>query len=108
MFDRFLTRFYPIDEDILGSNAIKEVGIRGTFFTHEHTMRYFRSEYYMSDLFERRARDIWEKDGAKDINDRARDMALKILREHQAPLLEERVIKELRAKLAVIEQKGAK
>ena len=105
MFLRFLTDFYPITEDILAFDAIRDVGIRGSFLTHEHTMRYLRSEYRPSDLSERRARDIWKKDGAKDLNDRAREKALRILRNHEPPHLEEGVVRELRAKLATVEQK---
>lgn len=106
MFFKHLTDFYPIDAQVLGLDAIREVGIQGNFLTHEHTMRYFKSENYVSELFERRVRNVWEKEGVKGINQRAKEKAVKILKQHQPPHLETRVIEELRMKLATVEKKN--
>ena len=105
MIFKNLSGLYPIDESRLGFDAIKRVGIGGNFLTDEHTLKYFRSEYYVPQLFERRSRAVWQEEGAKDINERAKEKALKILKEHRPNRPENAMIKELRSILAEAEAK---
>jgi len=86
-----------IDEDRLASEVIKQVGPGGCFLREENTLKYFRSEYFFSQLCDRNTRNVWEKKGSKDIVERAREKVKKILREYVPIPLEKCVVKELKS-----------
>lgn len=68
-----------VSEETIALEVIKDAGRLGSFLTHDHTFRHFRSEIWQPDLFERRAWAAWERDGSKSIDVVAREKALEIL-----------------------------
>jgi len=87
---------FKVDEEYLGANAIARVGPGGNFLADEHTMKFLRSgERYVPNLLYRQARETWEAEGLKNFQERAKERALTILKEHQPAPLNEDVSKAL-------------
>jgi len=75
--------------------ALARVGPGGNFLSDDHTLKYFKTEYYRPRIFNRGTREIWQSKGGKDLNENARQRAKTILKEHRpAPLVED-IVKEL-------------
>lgn len=72
-----------IDDDRIGLEYIDEVGPGGNFLSSEHTMEYFKDEFYFPDLIERRVYEQWENDGALTMEQRADRKVLEILESHE-------------------------
>lgn len=93
----------PADDDRLCVDAIKRAGIGGNFMTDETTLSYLRTDYYPPKIFNRLAREDWEKAGSKDINAVARERITKLMKEHQPVRLDEGVKKELRSLIVSVQ-----
>jgi len=72
-----------VNPDTLAEEVIREVGPGGNFLAHPHTLRHCRREFFIPFVADRRTRQVWEKEGARDAAARAREKARKILAEHQ-------------------------
>ncbi len=84
-----------VDENSLALDIMKEVGHGGSFLSSKHTRENFRKEIWIPHLMERRGWPQWERDGKKDIEQRARERAKEILNSHQP----ERIAPEIEAKI---------
>jgi len=84
-----------VNRDTLALDVIRQVGAGGEFLTHPHTMEHFREEQWDSQLGNRIRREAWEKQGAKDIQARARDRLKQILETHRPKPLESDVQREI-------------
>lgn len=91
---RRLNQKVDLDEESLAAELIAEVGPGGHFLDKEHTLRYFKRAYRPK-IFSRMQLEEWKSEGAKNLNERARERLNIILSEHQAPLLPENVIMEI-------------
>jgi len=78
-----IARGFAIDDNTLALDTIAEVGRGGSFLGSKHTLKNFREELWVPRLMERRPWAQWEKDGRKDIEQRAREKAREILAGHQ-------------------------
>ena len=75
---------FGVDEDTLALDVVDRVGPGNHYLKDEHTLRYMRTEYYFpSDVINRQSRHDWEADGAKDARSRAKEIARRILAEHE-------------------------
>lgn len=90
-----IARGFSIDQNTLGLDVIKEVGHGGSFLSSKHTLQNFKQELWAPQLTERRAWAQWEKDGKKDIEQRAREKAREILASHQPERLPPEVEAEI-------------
>jgi len=89
---------FDVTDDTIGMDVIREVGIGGEFLTHKHTLKFTKmKEFYKCPIFNLKSRDGWEKEGAKDMSLKARDKAIRIIKEHRLEPLDENVQKELRS-----------
>jgi trimethylamine--corrinoid protein Co-methyltransferase len=82
-------RGITVDDESLGIDVIRRVGagIEKTYITDMHTLKYFKSEYFKKGDFISSPREIWEADGKKDLNERAKERVINILEKHKpAPL----------------------
>lgn len=70
------------DED-LAVDVIKQVGAAGEFVSHEHTFHHFRRVQSTTRLIDRRMREAWLADGAKDFTQRAYEQAIDILENYK-------------------------
>jgi len=90
-----ILRGFEINDDTLGLEALARVGPGGNFLSDDHTLKYFKTEYYKPRIFNRGTREIWQSKGGKDLNENARERAKTILREHKPTPLADDVLKEL-------------
>ena len=83
-----------VDADALALEVIEAVGPAGNYLSQKHTLRHMCDEISTTELIDRRMRESWEKDGAKDMPQRAREKAKKILAEHRAEPLSPAVLQK--------------
>jgi trimethylamine--corrinoid protein Co-methyltransferase len=68
-----------VDDETLAFDVIKEAGPGGHFVSSRHTRTHMRKEHYEPTLSNREFRETWEKQGSKDIFQRARERVEEIL-----------------------------
>jgi trimethylamine--corrinoid protein Co-methyltransferase len=81
--------------EALAFEVIKEIGPRGNFLGHMHTLRNITKEHFIPKIFNRQVREDWEKGGSKSVAEVAREKAKQILQTHQVPPLAPEVDREL-------------
>jgi trimethylamine--corrinoid protein Co-methyltransferase len=64
-------RGVEVDDETLAYDVIEEVGPKGEFITHEHTLEHFRKEFYIPFLSDRQNATRWEEEGGVPIERRA-------------------------------------
>jgi trimethylamine--corrinoid protein Co-methyltransferase len=85
-----------VNEETLALDVIKAVGPAGNYLGQMHTLKHMRNESSTTKLIDRRMRQSWENDGSKDIVERAREAAIKILENHKPIPLQEDVAAKIR------------
>ena len=78
-----------IDEGSLGFDAHQEVGHGGHFLGSMHTMERFRTCFYRPFLSSSENYERWLRNGARDANTRAGEIATKRLAEYVAPPIDD-------------------
>jgi trimethylamine--corrinoid protein Co-methyltransferase len=76
-----------VNDDTLAYDVIKEVGPQGEFITHDHTLKYFRDEFYMPFLSDRKNAPQWEEEGEVSVEQRANEKWKKMLDCYEEPKL---------------------
>ncbi len=97
---RYLERYYSgakVSDETIALSAIHRVGIAGDYLADEHTLTYFKNEFFEPKLLYRKRREIWEEEGNKTLADRAEEQVDEILNKNFIPCLNEEQSKELRA-----------
>jgi trimethylamine--corrinoid protein Co-methyltransferase len=92
------------NDDTLAVKVIEAVGPAGEYLGQRHTLKYMRQETSTSTLIERRMYESWERDGRKDMAQRAHEEAVKLLASHQPAPLEPGVAKAIHA---IVEEAAA-
>lgn len=87
----------PVNKDTMALDVIQKVGPAGNYLKERHTLKYMRQELSTSKLINRRMRDHWVGEGAKDMAERAREMAIDILENYKPIPLPEEAAKKIRA-----------
>jgi trimethylamine--corrinoid protein Co-methyltransferase len=95
MLNRYVKGFY-VTEETLALDVIKEVGIGGHFLSHQHTLKYFKSEMWLPDLTDRRGWREWKTSGAKDILEKAKEKVTQILNSHYPKPLDKDTQREIK------------
>lgn len=85
-----------VDEDALALDVIEAVGPAGNYLSQRHTLKHMRHEISTTKLIDRQMREKWEKDGGKDMPQRARVLAKEILKDHSPAPLSADVQKKIR------------
>jgi len=83
-------------DEFMALDLINHVGPTGNFLRERHTLQYLRSEHFLPELANRKARNDWEDEGSPTLVDRAKDKAREILEKHHPTPLPEDVDQELR------------
>ena len=94
---RRILRGFPVTDETLALDVIKDVGIGGNFLQHEQTAAIFRNEFYLSDLLERMPWPSWNKQEIKGLEEKASEKARRIIKEHRPEPLDQQIIKEIDA-----------
>ena len=90
-------RGISVNDETLSGDLIKSVGPGGQFLTAKHTFSNFKKEIFFPGLVDSGPYQAWEGAENKDIKDRAREMVKTILRKHEGPSRDEKLLKELEA-----------
>jgi len=86
-----------VDVDTLALEVIHAVGAAGEYISHEHTYNNFRELASNNELIFRGTRDTWEKEGSKDLTERAYEEALQIYNNFKTKPLPDSVKSEMRS-----------
>ena len=90
-----------VNDETLALDAIDRVGPGGHYLMDEHTLRHMRTEHYFpSAVFDRQGREMWEDAGATDAWTRAKEIARRILAEHEPEPLDPEVDERIRKRFA--------
>ncbi len=83
---------FEVDEDHIGLEMIKRVGIGGNFLAEDHTLKYMRKTLFFPELSDRRMVGDWQQD-RKGMLEHAKDKVRDILKrgDHQDFLSQEQV-----------------
>lgn len=88
-------RGFRIDESTLATELIKSMEPGEGYLQKEHTLHHFREEHIRPKCFNRFAREVWDRNGGKDLNQMAQERAIRILKEYQTTPLNPHVQQEL-------------
>ncbi|UCB44935.1 MAG: trimethylamine methyltransferase family protein [Spirochaetota bacterium] len=93
-----ISRGIEVNDDTLALDIIDKVGPRGSFLAQAHTVLHLREgDLFNPHIFDWNKRDKWITRGAKGLEQRAREKAMDILKNHKVDPLPDNVLKELRA-----------
>lgn len=84
-----------VNRNTIAIDVIREVGPGGNYLTHEHTLKYFRKVRWFPKITNREKWEGWEAKGAKNMRQRAREEAQRILAEHHPQYLMKKQIEEI-------------
>ena len=91
-----ILRGVPVDEEHLAVEAINRVGSGGHYLTDDHTMKHFRTAFWMPELLDRSNWDTWEANGAKTLNDRVHEKTIELIEHYQPAPIPDKIEEELR------------
>lgn len=103
MMARFVNGIALTDEDFAW-DAFEEAGPGQHFLGTQHTMRHYETAFYQHTVFNMDDYEKWEEEGSHDTYQRANALWKRMLKEYQAPALDEAVAEEL---YAFVEQRRA-
>lgn len=93
---RYLQGF-EVNDETLGVELIRQVGISGSFLEHEHTLQNFRSTLFMPELLCRQPREEWQNEGGKDLGQAAEEKARRLMQNPVDNKMSENQLAELDA-----------
>ena len=85
-----------LDDELMGVDLIKKVGIGNDFLAQRHTLNNIKTEQIQATIIDRRMRGAWEKRGSKSLIQSANQKAAELLETHEPKPLPEDLIKELK------------
>lgn len=93
----YITAGFEVNEEMIGLDTIKSVGIAGNFLGEEHTVEFMRESYWVSDIFGRYDWSNWMHNGGKTITDRAHEFTEKATEgyKNMEPVLDAEKCREL-------------
>ena len=83
------------DDERMGVDLIKEIGIGGHFLDQRHVMDHLASEQIQATLIDRRVREDWQAGGARSLRWTANQKAAELLENHTVDPLPDKLVKEL-------------
>jgi trimethylamine--corrinoid protein Co-methyltransferase len=81
-------------------DAIREVGPGSHYLGCSHTQANFENAFWRSSLADNNSFEQWRDEGEKDIVQRANERWKQMLREYEAPALDEGIDEQLQAFMA--------
>ena len=85
-----------LDDELMGVELIKKVGIGNNFLTQRHTLNNIETEQVQATIIDRRMRGAWERKGSKSLIQSANQKAAELLKTHEPQPLPQELIKELK------------
>ena len=93
-------RGVDVNEDTLGVEALAQFGPGEHLFGTEHTLRHYQTAYWDSELNDDRTFETWSETGEEDYATRANARWKRILRDYNAPELDDGIDDALRDYIA--------
>ena len=93
-----------LDDELMGVDLIKKVGIGNNFLAQRHTLNHIATEQAQATIIDRRMRGAWEKRGSKSLIQSANEKAGELLKKHEPTPLPQDLIEELRRIVKSAEQ----
>lgn len=93
-YTKHFMRGMEINDETLALDLIHKVGPDGNYLSTEHTLKYYKEDWYPK-LFDRRNYEDWKARGEKTLRQRAKEKALKILDTHKPEPLPADIQKQL-------------
>jgi trimethylamine--corrinoid protein Co-methyltransferase len=84
MIRRMLTPV-EITEETMNVESIKAVGIGGNYLMEPETLKHYRTEFFMNDLFSKQDHNSWSGKGSKRVEESAADLLLRRLNTYEKP-----------------------
>ncbi len=85
-----------VDDETLSLEAIFEAGHGGNYLANKQTLRLLRTGIlWISELYDKSVLDRWQKEGAKTLQEKAREKSFKLIQEHQAEIVPKDIRKEI-------------
>ena len=94
-----------VDDELMGVDLIKKVGIGGNFLTQRHSLKHLATEQIQATISDRRMRGAWEKRGSKSLIKSANERARELLSTHKPLPLPEGVEEEFKRIIKSAEEK---
>ena len=92
---RRIMRGFYVNKETLAFEVIKRVGVGGHFLEDVHTLKQFKKELWLPDLFDRNSWEAWNKKENKIILERAIKKKEMILREHKVKPLDQSIANQI-------------
>jgi trimethylamine--corrinoid protein Co-methyltransferase len=93
-----LMRGVLVDDEHLAADLIIQTGPDGNFLDSEHTLRYFREEFFDPEISNRMKYERWQESGSLPVHRRALERATQILTKHHPEKeLDEKLAREIYA-----------
>jgi trimethylamine---corrinoid protein Co-methyltransferase len=100
MFEWMLTRGFPIDEESMAMDALREVGPGGHFLGAEHTLRNYRTGFYRPWISSTENFDRWNRFGARTADVVAAEKWKQVLAEYPDPGIDPGIDEQLKEFIA--------
>ena len=107
-YTKRMMRGIEVNEDTLAVDVIHNVGPGGHFLGEEHTMEYFKKEFWFPTLMDRTRYDEWKANGALSMGSRVKAKTQRLMKEHQPKVLNPEVVKKVSKIVANAEVKSPK
>ena len=91
-----VVRGVGFDDELMGVDLIKEIGIGGHFLAQRHVLDHLGTEQIQATIIDRRVREDWQAGGAKSLQHTANQKAKEILESHTPEPLSEEMVAELK------------
>lgn len=99
---RHFMKRYTVSKETIALDVVKKVGHGGTFITHPHTAKNFKSELIFKDpTFAK-----WEATLSRAMVPEAKEIARKLLAEHRVPAIDKEIISKGDAAIAQFERRA--
>ncbi|MBL7177232.1 MAG: trimethylamine methyltransferase family protein [Desulfobacteraceae bacterium] len=95
-------RGIQVNEETLAIDQIIDAGPGANYVASEHTLKFFRDEFFQPRISDRKARKAWEDSGCLDARERARLEAKRILENHQPLRIPESCDAQIRKKFEIV------
>jgi trimethylamine--corrinoid protein Co-methyltransferase len=89
-----------LSEEALAMDSIRSVPPGGHHLGTPHTMEHFRTAFYRAELFDYNSAEQWQEEGSQTADQRANTKYKQLLKEYEAPELDEAVNEALQAFIA--------
>lgn len=96
---RRLMKGITVDDEMLGLDVVRDVGHKGNFLTHDHTLKHLRATQWRPKLISRSSYEKWKQSGSTSFLDRARQRLFDILDKHRPQPLHEEVAHEIQSRV---------